>query len=250
MSSIYNKIYDFCKVRNLGSCLNNGQEKTNRVKFIERLLTSEGISYYIDEFSIDNTDNKYFNIIIEGTSSNMAIAHHDICNPNIDNANDNSASIINLIALKKLLPNLRVVFTDGEEFGGIGSNRLSEQINNGDFGNIEYVLNVELSGIGGRNFFIGDYPGKLSDKIVSMFNCPIFRTPYNDSVTIRKNGIDSVVINPLPIDLDGVSNLVHNGVPLNTKILFNCHTPKDTVDKISIEDMKVFTEEVLYEILK
>ena len=114
----------------------------------------------------------------------------------------------------------------------------------------EYVLNVELSGIGGRNFFIGDYPGKLSDKIVSMFNCPIFRTPYNDSVTIRKNGIDSVVINPLPIDLDGVSNIIHNGVPLNTKILFNCHTPKDTVDKISIEDMKVFTEEVLYEILK
>lgn len=251
MSNIYNEIFNFCKARNTNPCIKNGLNKTNRVLFIEDLLKKEGIKYYIDIFQNEyNPDNNYFNIILEGTSNNMAIAHHDINNPNIDNANDNSASIINLIALKKMLPDLIIVFTDGEEFGGIGSNRLSNKIKDGEFGNIDYILNVELSGKGGSNFFIGNYPGKLSDKIVKMFNCPIFNTPYNDSVTIRKHGIDSVVINPLPIDKSGKSNLVHNGNYLDVSILYHCHTQKDTLENISVDDMKDFTENVLYKILK
>jgi hypothetical protein len=47
---IYNKIYDFCKVRNKGNCFNNGSEPTPRVKFIMELLDSEGIEYELDEF--------------------------------------------------------------------------------------------------------------------------------------------------------------------------------------------------------
>jgi hypothetical protein len=59
------------------------------------------------------------------------LSHHDVNNHRIDNANDNSASVINAIMIKKLLPSINVILLDGEEFGGIGSQRVSEQINKG-----------------------------------------------------------------------------------------------------------------------
>lgn len=246
---IYNKIYDFCRVRNLSDCRRNGLTPTPRVQFLMELLDSEGIEYELDEFGPEN--NKFWNIILRGNSSKMVVAHHDIVNPNTDNANDNSASVINLIALKKLRPDIHCIILDGEEIGGIGSQRASDMINNGDFGQIEWVLNFELTGKGGKYFFIGDYPGPLTDKIVGLFDCPIVRTPFNDSVIFRKNGIDSVVINPLPPVPEGEgSQLVFNdGTMLDFKLLFNCHTPKDTIDTISPDDMKEFVEEIVLKIL-
>ena len=86
------------------------------------------------------------------------------------------------------MPSINVVILDGEEYGGYGSQHLSERINAGDFGEVKWVLNLELTGIGGERFFLGDYPGPLTDHIQSMFDCPIVRTPFNDSVIFRKNG--------------------------------------------------------------
>ena len=87
---------------------------------------------------------------------------------------------------------------------------------------------------------------------LSIFDCPIVRTPFNDSVTFRRNGIDSCVINPLPPTDNGEISQVKwdEGVYLNFKLLFNCHSPKDTLDTISPEDMKEFVEEVVIPILK
>ena len=101
-----------------------------------------------------------------------------------------------MIMIKKLMPHINIVLLDGEECGGIGSQRLSNQILDGHFGDIDWVLNLELTGRGGKYFFIGEYPGKLHDHIKSIFSCPVVKTPYNDSVTLRRNGIDSCVINP------------------------------------------------------
>ena len=256
---MYNKIYDFCKVRNIGNVFKNSPDNpTPRVKFIIDLLESEGIEYEIDKFSINSKYNKEkslttcYNIILRGDSDKMVIAHHDIVNPDIDNANDNSASIINAIAVKKHLPNIHVVLTDGEEMGGLGSQRLSDKINEGEFGSIKWVLNLELTGKGGKHFFIGDFPGALSDKILNMFNCPVVKTPYNDSVTIVKNGIDSVVINPLPPLPEGDSDGIKwdDDTYLDFKLLYNCHSEKDTLDTISTNDMKEFVEEILLKILR
>lgn len=277
---IYNKIYDFCKVRNKGNCFQNGSEPTPRVKFIMDLLDSEGIEYELDEFEEkynfprpkrrnkfkflaslgineiedeeeDQSVNKYYNIIMRGTSNKMIVAHHDVNNPSIDNANDNSASVINVIATKKLRPNINAVLLDGEEFGGIGSKRLSKQIKAGEFGAIEWVLNYELTGKGGKYFFIGNYPGRLSDRITAMFNCPIVRTPFNDSVILRSHGIDSVVINPIPPLPPGRKSDVisPDGKYLDISMLYNCHSPKDTVATISPVDMKEFVEQVVLKII-
>ncbi len=247
---MYNKIYDFCKVRNIGNIYKNGDEPTPRVVFLMDLLDSEGIDYKLDTFK--NGDITCYNIIMRGTSNRMVVAHHDIVNPNIDNANDNSASVINSIMIKKIMPEMNVVILDGEEVGGWGSQRCSELINDGFFGDIEWVLNLELTGKGGKHFFIGDYPGNLTTHIKSIFNCPVVKTPFNDSVTFRRNGIDSCVINPLPPTDNGEISRVKwdEGVYLNFNLLFNCHSPKDTLDTISVEDMKEFVEEVVIPILK
>ena len=245
---MYNKIYDFCKVRNLGGVYSNGDKPTPRVQFLMQLLESEGIDYELDTYQ--SKGNTCFNLILKGDSNRMVVAHHDIVNPNIDNANDNSASVINAIMIKKLMPHINVVLLDGEECGGLGSQRTSEQINDGYFGQIDWVLNLELTGKGGKYFFIGNYPGKLSDHIKSIFDCPITNTPYNDSVTFRKNGIDSCVINPIPPLNEGKSQVKwDDNTYLDFSMLYNCHSSKDTIDTISVDDMREFTEDVVLKIL-
>lgn len=246
---MYNKIYDFCKVRNLGGVYSNGDKPTPRVEFLMNLLESEGIDYELDTYQ--SRGNTCFNLILKGDSDRMVVAHHDIVNPNIDNANDNSASVINAIMIKKLMPHINVVILDGEECGGLGSQRVSDQINDGYFNTIDWVLNLELTGKGGKYFFIGNYPGKLSDHIKSIFDCPITNTPYNDSVTFRKNGIDSVVINPIPPLNEGKTSSVkwNDTTYLDFSMLYNCHSSKDTIDTIDINDMKEFTENVVLKIL-
>ena len=246
---MYNKIYDFCKVRNLGGTYSNSNVPTPRVEFLMQVLESEGIDYVLDTYQ--SRGNTCFNLILKGDSDRMVVAHHDIVNPNIDNANDNSASVINAIMIKKLMPHINVVILDGEECGGLGSQRVSDQINEGYFNTIDWVLNLELTGKGGKYFFIGNYPGKLSDHIKSIFDCPITNTPYNDSVTFRKNGIDSVVINPIPPLNEGKTSSVkwNDTTYLDFSMLYNCHSSKDTIDTIDINDMKEFTENVVLKIL-
>lgn len=244
---MYNKIYDFCKVRNIGTIYDNDINSTPRVEFLKNLLDSEGIEYVIDKFKFRETF--AYNIVMKGSSNKMIVAHHDIVNPLIDNANDNSASVINAIMVKKLRPDMNVILLDGEEVGGIGSQRVSEQINNGEFGEIEWVLNFELCGKGGKYFFIGDYPGKLSEHIQSIFECPIVKTPYNDSVTFRKNGIDSVVINSLPVTNEKSNVKWNDETYLDFSLLYNCHNSKDTIETIDICDMKEFVEEVILKII-
>lgn len=249
MKNILNSIEKFCKARNKGPVYLNGDQKTPRVEFIIGLLEENSIPYEVDEFRIEKFGCKGFNIILKGDSKRMVIAHHDIVNPNSDNANDNSASVINAIYLKSLFPQVNVVITDGEEFGFIGSKRLGEQILEGKFGEIEWVLNLELTGKGGTNFFIGDYPGKLSESIKNKFNCPTMRTPGNDCLPLIAMGIDTTVINPLPILLDGESLLENENGFMDIKMLGKCHSEIDNLDNISIEDMKKFVEVVLIPII-
>ena len=246
---MYQKIYEFCSIRNEGPIFKNDPVvPPNRVIYLLKLLKEEGIQYELDTFEYRSTSG--YNIILRGSSDKMVVAHHDIVNPQTDNANDNSASVINAIMVKKLMPEINVVLLDGEEVGGAGSDRVSKQILNGEFGNISWVLNFELTGKGGKYFFIGDYPGRLSSHIKSIFDCPIVKTPFNDSVIFRKNGIDSCVINPLPpVDYETPVRWDENTY-LDFGLLFNCHTPNDMLNTIDVRDMQEFVEEVVLKILK
>ena len=248
MRDILNSISDFCKARNKGPAYMNGNEMTPRIKFIIGLLEENKIPYEIDEFLIEKFDCKGFNIILRGDSKRMVIAHHDIVNSNSDNANDNSASVINAIYLKSIFPGVNVVITEGEEVGFIGAKRLGEQILEGKFGEIEWVLNLELTGKGGTNFFIGNYPGVLFERIKSIFNPPSMRTPGNDCLPLISMGIDTTVINPLPISQEESLLENENGF-LDVNMLSKCHSEIDDLNNICIDDMKKFVEDILIPIV-
>ena len=178
---IYAKIYDFCKVRNHGTSMSNGTtDYPPRVIFILDLLDSLNIKYEIDTFLYKG--NNLHNIILPGTSRKWVMAHHDVCNHKIDNANDNSASVINAIALKTLKPEMNIILVDAEEppvMGG-GSDHFSRKVINGDY-DIDWVLNLELTGSGGTNFFIGDMGTELTNRIQNKFDCALLQTPFNDA---------------------------------------------------------------------
>jgi hypothetical protein len=255
---MYSKIYDFCKVKNTGLAYKNGLEQTPRVKWILKVLESNNIEYIIDEWG--TKINKFYNIILPGNSSKFITAHHDIVNPVSDNANDNSASIINAIMTKINSPSTNIILLDGEEIGGQGSQRASDKINSGEYGQCDWVLNFELTGKGGNHFFIGNYENNLNEHIKSLFNCPVVHTPFNDSTIFTKNGIISTVINPLPPLSKEESEiksflrrmpevLSHDGTPLDFSILYNCHSTRDSLDTIDPNDMQEFVEKVVMKIL-
>ncbi len=247
MNKILESLAPFCQEKNLGNATLNTEEPTPRVKFLLSLLDELEIPYELDSFLVRETT--YHNIILRGTSNRMVIAHHDIVNPDSDNANDNSASVINAIYLKSLVPDLNVVLTDGEEVGFIGANHLAKQILCGDFGDIEWVLNVELSGKGGKNFMIGSHQGKLTEHILGIFDAPVVQTPPSDCYAISKYGIDTNVINPLPMLLEGESGIKQGDSFLDNSSWYLCHSKADSLDKVSLKDMNEFVTEVLYPIV-
>jgi len=326
---MYSKIYEFCKVKNLGNCFRNGESPTPRVNFITALCEEMGLDYELDvftdgrgnnapdytirdfqyvlstlspekrkeaqaifdefetearelgkkfkkEMSDEDMDfiedefesledgyseklrqiagerkkevNNYFNIFLKGSSDKFVVAHHDIVNKDSDNANDNSCSVINALMIKKLRPEVNVVILDGEEFGGIGSNKLSQRIKDGDF-KCKWILNLELTGKGGKNFFVGAMGTPLTDWIAQRFNCPVVNVPFNDSVIFKKYGINSTVINPLPITDKKGPVVNKEGQFLDFQMLFNCHSMKDSVDTIDPNDMKEFVEGICLKII-
>lgn len=253
MENVLDSIYDFCrKARNKGTSFANGDtDYPERVKFISNLLEKIGVYYFIDSFQEEIHEGiNFHNVIIPGESPYIVIAHHDIVSPASDNANDNSASVINAIYLKTICPEATVVLTDSEEIGMYGAKRLSKQIKDGLFGDIKGVINLELSGVGGKNIMIGDYPGPLNSKITEMFGAPSFPTPPSDTVAFRKDGIDSTVINPLPLIKENKSDMKYGDMYFDNSSWWKCHTIYDSVDLISTKDMKEFVEEILLPLVK
>jgi hypothetical protein len=239
---IYSRLEEFCRVRNEGTALRNGTKPTPRVLWIASLLEELGIEYELDEWVV-NTERRMWNLYLHSgeTQPLTIMAHHDIVNPDSDNANDNSASVINAIAAKLERPDLLVVLTDGEEIGGLGAARFARLVLERRLPRPAWVLNLELTGRGGKSYFIGDdIEGPLKRYLLDRHGAETVDVPFNDSVTLRRHGIDSVVINPLPKDKHGEFELWR---------LRRCHTAKDTLDEVSFVDMQEFVESVLLPIV-
>lgn len=240
---------EFCAVRCSAPSIfgNGGIIDTNpRIIFLRKLLFDLDLEYEFDawDLPLQNGDIVHlYNFYLKGTSNKMVIAHHDIANPNVDNCNDNSASVLNAIAAKILNPDLNVAITDCEEFGGKGAYRLSDKIRDGYFGEIEYVVNLELTAAGGLNFFTEDIAGSvLAKKVQTIFpNTPTVAVPFHDGMILRRRGIDSVVLNPLPLNDKGKLNMTYLGY---------CHTPMDTISLANYDDMDIFVREVVTPLIK
>ena len=257
-------LQEFCNVKAVGTCMNNPKEELPpRVRWIVRKCEEFGFEYSIDHWTEESFP--LYNIYLYGEGPLMLIAHHDIHNPDSENANDNSASIVNALLLKTLNPNVPICFTDAEEFGLLGAKRLANLMlnkKNEKFApHAMSVLNLELTGRGGEYFFVGRNKGKralISEFIASIFDNPTYSVPLNDSVILEEMGIDCCVINPLPpmseeqksetIGYIDENPIVYKGEHLDKNVLYLCHSTEDTVSKCSNKEMKEFITEVLYPI--
>lgn len=253
----YNILKGLCKVRNLQSSFKGSENPlTPRASFIVDTILDLGIyeglnlDIFKDNYSKD-LDLNYLNIELSinvgAENSVIYVAHHDVNNINSDNCQDNSASVSNLLALAKHFndnkptdKNVHIVFTDCEEFGGLGARRLSERINEGAFGNVDYIVNLELTA-NGMNFWNDSKnfskESLLLDKLNSVSEFVSVKTPFNDSVVFRSRGIDSVCIGSLT---DSEMEQVKKYRYCATWAL--CHKENDTFENANSKDMNNFVE--------
>jgi hypothetical protein len=96
---------------------------------------------------------------------------------------------------------------------------------------------------------IGSHGGKLTEHILGIFDAPVVQTPPSDCYAIAKYGIDTNVINPLPMLLEGESNIKQGDGFLDNSSWYRCHSKEDSLDRISFSDMHEFVTEVLYPIV-
>jgi len=194
----------------------------------------------------------YVNIEVNVTNTNhdntiVYVAHHDINNPNSENCQDNSASVCNLLSLaeslrgKNVNKNVYVVFTDCEEFGGKGATELANRINEGAFGNVEYVVNLELTA-NGRNLWSDSENFVTESSLLEKLNVEgeftSVKTPFNDSVRLRGNNIDSVCIGTL--DDKNLKQVGESGYCTDWSM---CHKVADTFERgANADDMDNFVE--------
>jgi hypothetical protein len=242
-----------CSVKNQSNSLKGNENPiTPRVSFIVDTILDLGIYEGLNLDIFDDVSNlKYVNIElginIGAENSVIYVAHHDVNNINSDNCQDNSASVSNLLSLAKHFSNNKptdknvyIVFTDCEEFGGLGAIQLSKRINEGVFGNVEYVVNLELTA-NGTNFWNDSKNFKndslLLDKLNSITKFTSVRTPFNDSVIFRKNNIDSVCIGSLT-DKD-LKQVLGRGFCQTWAL---CHKKEDKFENSNANDMDKFIE--------
>jgi hypothetical protein len=252
---------DFCATKN-NPLQNTGV--SNRGMFIVKQLNSIGLmpilfnynqkildfigdsiwDYYYEGYIINNSfyrEKQFYNIVVpfenkDNTEGIIINAHYDIVNINSDNCNDNSASVVNLIALcsllkdKKLPINVYITFTDLEEIGGKGAEKLSKLILRGRFGNIKYILNLELTALG--NFiWIDNNENELSLKLQSLLSdVDIAKVIFNDSYIFNEYGIPSTCIGTLP--------KIFN--ELDKSYWYLCHSNEDKLKNANFNDMENF----------
>jgi len=218
---------------------------TSRVRFINQYLDSIGVAYKNNIFR-----NDFCNIEIDLSPESdkdtiILLAHHDIVNPESDNMNDNSASVAHLLNLinriKDYNLNKRVVFviTDGEECGGVGSKYLGRQIKEGVFGNVLYALNLELTGFGDQLHIEQREDSILSNLLVEKSNNSIHRMsiPFNDSISLRHAGVDSICIGLLP--MPAINERMNGFYPKEWGL---CHSIKDKFENAVEADMNMFND--------
>jgi hypothetical protein len=131
------------------------------------------------------------------------------------------------------MPEVNIVLLDAEEppYMGLGSANFSRHLKENGIPH-KYIINLELTGYG-NCVCIGTRGGESKMLLESKFdNYSDFylsevETPFSDTDIFLKNGMDSILLMLLPI----------KGNKLLTERMYNCHTDRDTVDKMNYRDM-------------
>lgn len=176
--------------------------------------------------------------------SRVLMAHYDVNTESKlhDNANDNGASIIILLEYleESIFPsdkNILVVFTDGEEFGGQGAKAFSKQALEGIHGQIEWVLNLDVVGVGNKIVF-ENIKSNLRNKVEELLGNDIgfIRMPPNDAMYMRNSGIDAICLSVIP---DKYWNQETQTLLVTPEHWSNLHNEKDSWETISNQSLSL-----------
>ena len=167
------------------------------------------------------------------------MAHYDVVDEEISNVIDNLGSVVNLIEFalqnrENKEKNIFVVFTNYEEtasFEKAGSSLIAEHIAKGLFGDVELVVNLELTSIG-RFVCVNNYPKVCLDKIT---DCIETTTPFNDAAVLWKSNIPAICVGTL--DFNNYKQVQANHYCWLWGL---CHQDSDLYVK---EDMEYFIKE-------
>jgi len=228
-----------------------------RVRYIIQALDDMGTQYEVDCFDATGHESTvgdiphFVNIIASVPASDAAaadsivfLAHHDVFQPFYQNVNDNTASCANLLALlERLLADgpvrrrIYVVFTDAEEIVSTtrsGARQLARRIHEGDLGNVQYCVNLELTASGRALYCDRPIPGVAA---AAGGPVPIVATPFNDATTLRYWGLPAAVLGTLPQEeLAALQGKRWGYCPTWAR----CHHPTDSLGLASASDMEHF----------
>lgn len=168
------------------------------------------------------------------------MAHYDVVNEKYSNVIDNLASVVNLMEFswenqRYKDKNLFAIFTNYEEtasFDLAGSRIIGDYINAGEFGNVELVVNLELTSIG-RHLWVNNYP-KIS---LNGIDHTETNTPFNDAYVINRCGTPAICIGTVDF-----ANLLQVRKYNYCDLWSLCHKDSDLYNK---EDMWHFVKETL-----
>lgn len=220
-------------LESLLSCKSNDE----RYDWIQEVLFKLNIPFVVQAEINKNAGLITRNIICFGSSDLWYSAHYDVIY--VDKcANDNSASIINMIHIKLLRPDHNIVFLDKEEppYYGFGSTSFSKFAKKNQL-NIKSILNLELTGFG-NTICLGDRDSVFKATLVKdisgsdYFSTHHLYTPFNDAYIFLQNGIDSILVMLLPKVMEKV----------NEDVMYWCHTSRDKLENIQYEDMNKFVQ--------
>jgi len=197
---------------------------TNRLEFLHGLATELGLAVEIQETRIGK---RWIKNLVIGEGPYWVSAHWDVVNTKSENANDNGAACIAVLELCSRIRELSGVIFDAEEIGGWGSLLWSW-----DNPVVRWVINLELAGEGGAHWLVGECDTWIGQQVSEKSSAPRVQVPFNDSVSLRKSGLDACLVQPCPV-LKGEPDLS------NWK---RCHTLKDTVDALPPNDLDLFID--------
>lgn len=185
--------------------------------FVPEIHTFNSFGGLFTDISIEEDFYPYnfYNIVVpvySNENNNKTVfvtAHHDVMNIESDNVNDNTASIVNMIKLaekikesnKEFPVNIYFAFTDLEELGGRGAQVLSNRIRMGMYGDVKYIINLELTAHG--EYIWAERKmntNLLRNNLFKFLNGDIEFSgiPFADSVIFNKCGVCSLTIGTLP----------------------------------------------------
>ena len=245
--SSYDILERFNLVRNTGTVMEQAS-MSERAKLICKILKEYGIFFEVHAETVGKIH--LYNIVvpyINASSLDVVVhsAHHDVRNIDSLNVLDNTASIANILALainlrgKRLVKRTTFVFTDGEEFGGLGAECIAKRIKLGQLGKVTGILVHELTGSGKMwvNEITTDWLSeKLCDIDEDMF---VHYTPFNDVNIYTDALLPAVCLGTMPDD---------QIVMLNKTGMCNywgkCHKSHDDMGFANKEDMEIYVEQL------